>query len=155
MSSTGRESDAYRHSTITARETLAMKELGADHVTILAGPLEDMINSTSLPPPNKGTQWQQRLGKPEPTWGDWEAPTPAASEERMAKLAKSDPYDKTMQADWKMASIDVDYLAGKTLDEYNEKDEVTRVRLRDALDVFGKAEEESRVEIERLRKELS
>lgn len=137
-----------------------MKELGADHVTILAGPLEDMLHATSLPPPTKGTQWQKRLKdlgsqNPNPTWTNWEAPEPSVSKERMSKLAGCDPLSKVMNKDWEMASTDIDYLDGKVLDEWNEKDEVTRMRLKDALDVFIKAEEESRVQIERLRKELS
>lgn len=135
-----------------------MKELGADHVTILAGPLEDMLHATQLPPPTKGQQWQKRLselGKPSLTWANWDVPEPTASKERMKKLVDSDPLDKTMNKDWKMASTDIDYLNGKTVDEYNEKDEVTKIRLRDALEVFTAAEEESRVEIERLRKELA
>lgn len=135
-----------------------MKELGADHVTILAGPLEDLLHASQLPPPTKGSQWQKRLselGTPKLTWADWNAPEPTASKERVAKLATCDPLDKTMNKDWKMARTDVDYLAGKTLDEYNEKDEVTRVRLKDAVEVFTQAEEESRVEIERLRTELA
>jgi transaldolase len=143
--------------TITARETLAMKELGADHVTILAGPLEDMLNATQLPPPTKGQQWQKRLselGKPNLTWAKWDVPEPTASEERMKKLVSSDPLDKTMNKDWKMASTEINYLEGKTLDEYNEKDEVTKIRLRDALEVFTAAETETREEIERLKKEL-
>ena len=135
-----------------------MKELGADHVTILAGPLEDMLNASQLPPATKGQQWQKRLselGKPNLTWANWDVPEPTFSEERMSKLVHSDPLDKTMNKDWKMASTDIDYLEGKTLDEYNEKDEVTKIRLRDALEVFSAAEEETRVEIERLRKELA
>lgn len=135
-----------------------MKELGADHVTILAGPLEDMLHATQLPPPAKGSQWQKRLselGKPNPTWADWDAPEPGVSKERMAKLANCDPLDKVMNKDWKLSSTDIDYLQGRTLDECNDKDEVTRIRLRDALDVFTKAEEESRMEIERLRQELA
>jgi transaldolase len=59
-----------------------------------------------------------------------------------------------MNKDWKMASTDIDYLEGKTLDEYNEKDEITKIRLRDALEVFTSAEYETRDEIERLKKEL-
>lgn len=138
---------------------MAMKELGADHVTILAGPLEDMLHATQLPPPRKGTQWQKRLSEisntPNLTWSDWTAPEPSVSKERLEKLAKCDPLDKAMNKDWEMASTKIDYLEGKVLDDCNEKDEVTRLRLYDALDVFKKAEEESRVEIERLRKELS
>lgn len=136
---------------------MAMKELGADHVTILAGPLEDMLHATQLPPPTKGTQWQARLrtlGEPNPTWSNWTAPEPSVSKDRMNKLVNCDPLDETMNKDWKMASTDADYLAGSTLDEYNEKDEVTRMRLKDALDVFIKAEAESREEIERLKREL-
>jgi transaldolase len=59
-----------------------------------------------------------------------------------------------MNKDWKMASTEINYLEGKTLDEYNEKDEVTKIRLRDALEVFTAAETETREEIERLKKEL-
>lgn len=137
-----------------------MKELGADHVTILAGPLEDMLHATQLPPPTKGKQWQQRLKdmasqEPNLTWSNWDAPEPSVSKSRMGKLVGCDPLDKVMNKDWEMASTDIDYLKDNVLDECNEKDEVTRMRLKDALDVFIKAEEESRVEIERLRKELS
>lgn len=67
-------------------------------------------------------------------------------------MAKADPLSALMEKDWKMASTDVDYLEDGVLDKYNEEDEVTKVRLRDALELFKGGEEESRVEIERLQK---
>jgi transaldolase len=57
-----------------------------------------------------------------------------------------------MSKDWKMASTDVDYLADGVLDGYIEKDEVARLRLKDALDMFCEVEERSRQEIQRLQK---
>ncbi|AAW41950.1 transaldolase, putative [Cryptococcus deneoformans JEC21] len=141
---------------ITAREVMAMPELGVEHVTLLVGPMEDLCSTSRLPEYRKGGEWQVRvrseLDKPNVKWATWSAPEPSASKKRMAEMAKSDPYSDLMQKHWKMASTDVDYLADGVLDKYNEEDEVTKVRLRDALELFKGGEAESKVEIERLQK---
>lgn len=141
---------------ITAREVMAMPELGVEHVTLLVGPMEDLCSTSRLPEYRKGGEWQVRvrseLDKPNVKWATWSAPEPSVSKKRMAEMAKSDPYSDLMQKDWKMASTDVDYLADGVLDKYNEEDEVTKVRLRDALELFKGGEAESKVEIERLQK---
>lgn len=144
-------------SCITARECLAMVELGADQNTILIGPLTDLLSTTKLPEYKKNSEWNKRVTKddidqPNLQWADWKLPEPSVSKTRMAELVKADPLDKTMTKDWKMASPDVDYLADGVLDEYNEKDEVTRLRLKDAIDLFHGFEEQSREEIQRLQK---
>ncbi|OXC65858.1 hypothetical protein AYX13_05235 [Cryptococcus neoformans] len=141
---------------ITAREAMALPELGADHATILVGCMEDLCSTSRLPEYRKGGEWQVRirseLDKPNVKWATWSAPEPSVSKKRMAEMAKADPLSALMEKDWKMASTDVDYLEDGVLDKYNEEDEVTKVRLRDALELFKGGEEESRVEIERLQK---
>ncbi|WVQ77665.1 hypothetical protein IAR50_007354 [Cryptococcus sp. DSM 104548] len=139
---------------ITAREAMAMVELGADHATILSGCMADLLSTSRLPVYTKGGEWQVRLSADSPNteWANWTPPEPAASKKRMAEMAKADPLGGLMQKDWKMASTDVDYLADGVLDKYNEEDEVTRTRLRDALVLFQGGEKESKEEIERLQK---
>ncbi|WVQ78620.1 hypothetical protein IAT38_000706 [Cryptococcus sp. DSM 104549] len=140
---------------ITAREAMAMVELGAEHATILSGCMEDLVSTDRLPVYRKGGEWQVRirseLDKPDLKWAAWSAPEPTASKARMGEMAKADPLSKLMEKDWKMASTDVDYLADGVLDKYNEEDEVTRTRLNDALVLFQGGEKESKEEIERLQ----
>ncbi|ODN87426.1 transaldolase [Cryptococcus wingfieldii CBS 7118] len=139
---------------ITAREAMAMVELGADHATILSGCMADLLSTTRLPVYAKGAEWQVRLSADTPNtqWADWTPPEPVASKARMAEMAKADPLSGLMQQDWKIASTDVDYLADGVLDKLNEEDEVTKTRLRDALVLFQGGEKESQIEIERLQK---
>lgn len=144
-------------SCLTARECLAMIELGADQNCILIGPLTDLLSTTKLPEYKKDTEWNKRVTKddvdqPNLQWADWNLPEPSVSKKRMAELVKADPLDRTMSKDWKMASPDIDYLADGVLDGYIEKDEVARLRLKDALDMFCEVEERSRQEIQRLQK---
>ena len=132
-----------------------MAELGADQNTILIGPLTDLLATSQLPVYSKGEEWQKRmkdtLDNPNVQWADWNAPEPNASKKRMAELAKIDPLSKEMQKDFKMASTDIDYLAEGVLDKCNDEDEVTRIRLKDAIDLFHGAEEDSRKEIQRIQ----
>jgi transaldolase len=140
---------------ITAREAMGMVELGADHATILVGCMDDLLSTSRLPTYTKKGEWQtrlrSRLDEPNVKWADWAAPAPTVSQERMAAMAKADPLGKKMNKDFEMASTDIDYLADGVLDKANEEDEVTRLRLHDALELFKGGEEESRVEIERLK----
>ncbi|GFZ45842.1 hypothetical protein JCM24511_03574 [Saitozyma sp. JCM 24511] len=140
---------------ITAREAMGMVELGADHATILVGCMDDLLSTSRLPTYTKKGEWQtrlrSRLDEPNVKWADWAAPAPTVSQERMAAMAKADPLGKKMNKDFEMASTDTDYLADGVLDKANEEDEVTRLRLHDALELFKGGEEESRVEIERLK----
>ncbi|WVR05421.1 hypothetical protein IAU60_002436 [Kwoniella sp. DSM 27419] len=146
-------------SCVSARECMAMAELGANSNTILADPMADLCSTSRLPVYKKGAEHQVRyktiLDKPDLSWADWTQHTPADQKTRMDEIAKTDPFDKLFSKDWKMASTDVDYLAEGVLDKYNEEDEVTRLRLNDALNLFIGAENESRQEIERLRKEYA
>lgn len=134
---------------------MAMAELGADQNTILIGPLTDLLNTTRLPVYQKGGEWQKRakelVDQPHIQWAAWDAPEPAVSKKRMEELAKADPLSKAMQKDFKLASIDEDYLKDGVLDRYNQEDEVTRNRLGDAILLFHNAEEDSRKEIQRLQ----
>ncbi|ORY28301.1 putative transaldolase [Naematelia encephala] len=143
-------------SCITARECMAMIELGADQVTILSNQLDDMISTTRLPAYVKGAEWQSRLrpqvDQPTFKWADWVAPEPTVSKTRMAQLAKTDPLSKVMNADYVMADPNIDYLADGVLDKYNQEDEVTRLRLKDAMDLFTGGQNESEAEIKRLQK---
>ncbi|KAK8869560.1 hypothetical protein IAR55_000127 [Kwoniella newhampshirensis] len=141
---------------ITAREAMACPELGAEHATILSGLMEDLISTSRLPTYRKGGEWQVRvrseLDKPNVKWANWTPSDPTVSKTRMAELSEADPLSKVMEKDWKMASTDIDYLADGVLDKYNEEDEVTRLRLKDALELFIGGENESKAEIERLQK---
>jgi len=142
-------------SCITARECMAMAELGADQNTILIGPLTDLMTTTRLPVYKKGGEWQKRakelIDEPHTQWAAWDAPAPEVSAKRMAELSHADPLSKVMQKDFKLASLDEDYLADGVLDRYNQEDEVTRNRLGDAILLFHNAEEDSRKEIQRLQ----
>ena len=133
-----------------------MKELGADQVTILIGSLTDLLENAQLPVYSKGNEWQKRYkdinNTPNTQWADWNAPEPKASYKRMQELSHVDPLSKVMQKDLKLADPNADYLADGVLDKMNEEDEVTRLRLKDALVLFDGAENESKVEIERLQK---
>ncbi|WWD16179.1 hypothetical protein CI109_100604 [Kwoniella shandongensis] len=143
-------------SCVTAREAMAHVELGADHITILSPIMEDLISTSRLPEYRKGGEWNVRirseLDKPDLKWASWSPIEPAVSKTRMQELSKADPLSKIMQKDWKIASTDIDYLADGVLDKYNEEDEITRNRLRDALVLFQGGEKESREEIEKLQK---
>ncbi|OCF36384.1 transaldolase [Kwoniella heveanensis BCC8398] len=144
-------------SCVTAREAMAMLELGADSNTILADQMDDLCSATKLPVYKKGGEHQVRyrslLDQPSAAWAPWASKEPAERKKRMEEIAKADPLSKVMSKDWKIASTDVDYLAPGVLDKYNEEDEVTRLRLKDALDLFYNGEEHSRQTIEKLQKE--
>ncbi|WRT67419.1 uncharacterized protein IL334_004390 [Kwoniella shivajii] len=143
-------------SCVTARECMAMLELGADSNTILSDQMADLCSTSRLPVYKKGAEHQVRfrslLDKPDSYWTAWQKTEPATSLPRMQELSHADPLSKVMSKDWKIASTDVDYLAEGVLDKYNEEDEITRIRLKDALDLFYNGEEDSRKEIERLQK---
>ena len=132
-----------------------MKELGADQLTILIGSLTDLAESDALPVYAKGNEWQTRYkdikNSPNIQWANWEAPEPQSSRKRMAALSNVDPASKVMQKDFKLADPDADYLADGVLDKMNEEDEVTRLRLKDALVLFDGAENDSKKEIQRLQ----
>jgi transaldolase len=72
----------------------------------------------------------------------------------MNEIAKSDPLSKVMTKDQKLASTDVDYLKGDVLDKLNEEDEVTRLRLAEALKRFSLMEDESQKFIEELQQRV-
>ena len=135
---------------------MAMKELGADQVTILIGSLTDLLENAQLPVYAKGNEWQKRYkdinNTPNIQWADWKAPETTISREKMKQLSHADPLSKVMQKDLKLADPNADYLADGVLDKMNEEDEVTRSRLKDALVLFDGAENDSKKEIQRLQK---
>ena len=142
-------------SCITARECVAMVELGADSNTILIGPLTDLLQTSKLPTYKKGAEWQVRMkdviNQPHITWESWKAPEPMVSKKRMAELANVDPLSKVMTKDLELANPDTDYLADGVLDKAIEEDEAARLRLKDALTLFDGAENDSKKEIQRLQ----
>lgn len=121
---------------------MAQRELGCDHVTILPASLHDLLSTSRMPPYQPDEHSKRFFNDPNLVFSDWKTPDLGESTERLAKLASADPYGGKMQADFKMASTDVDYLADGVLDECNRKDEVTRWRLEDAIATFKKAEDE-------------
>lgn len=132
-----------------------MAELGADQATILAGCLDDLMATSRLPAFKKGSH-QKRIradiDDPNLAYVSWSLPEASASKKRMQDLAKTDPLSKVFNKDAQIASFDADYLADGVLDKMNEEDELTKIRLRDALELFINAEKESQDEIERLQK---
>ncbi|KAK4685477.1 hypothetical protein P7C73_g4668, partial [Tremellales sp. Uapishka_1] len=157
---TGKEQPMVKSASfISAREAMAMVEFQAEHATISDLVLDDLSRLTKLLPFHKGT-WQVPVSKQLEEEGNFkyeglDAPSPPASKDRMAELSKADPLGKKMQADFTMASTDIDYLADGVLDKCNEEDEVTRLRLNDALVLFQGGEQESKATIERLQKEYA
>lgn len=74
-----------------------------------------------------------------------------ATPERLRKVSKVDPL-WAAEADWKLASTDVDYLAnnGEELQRAIEADPVTKQRLEDALKLFTGGLLESKAKIEKV-----
>jgi len=143
---------------LSIREVIAMIDLGADHVTLGRPTLEDLTAISGLPTYTPG-QWKvpisSQLSQPHFQYNTWSAPESEAIKKGQIAISKTDPYSKVMSDDWLNASTGIDYLADGVLDKANEEDEVTRVRLEIALKRFGVFEEESRKEIERVRKEVA
>jgi transaldolase len=75
--------------------------------------------------------------------------SPGPTPERLKKLMETDPL-ASAEWDGKLASTDVDYLAGDgaELEAAIKKDLVSIVRLEDALKLFQDAIDESRTKIE-------
>ncbi|KAF5630966.1 transaldolase B [Fusarium tjaetaba] len=124
---------------ISAREAMAMAELGCDHVTIP----EDILLQLSLldteanPPP--GSDSHMKTGSPS---------------QRVAHLAGIDPL---AGLDWPgLPSLDIDYLAdnGAALTEAIAADTVTQRGLDEALEAFKANELHSRDAIEEALKQL-
>jgi hypothetical protein len=59
--------------------------------------------------------------------------------------------DEVMTKDARFTNPDTNYLEGSVLDDVNEKDEVTRLRLKEGLRRFGLMEDASRKLIEDLQ----
>jgi transaldolase len=138
---------------------MAMPELGADHVTLGMPILSDLASYSALPAHKKGT-WKKSvkdfdgIDEPHFIWSNWDPPKSAEKGKRMNEIAKSDPLSKVMTNDQKLASTDVDYLEGDVLDKLNEEDEVTRLRLAEALKRFSLMEDESQKFIEELQQRV-
>lgn len=82
----------------------------------------------------------------------YKSPNPTA--ERIQKLARTDPLSPGGWNDV-MADTSIDYLAhnGAALDDAIAADSVATQRLKDALDVFVKAEQRSKARIEEALKQ--
>ncbi|KAJ5114810.1 hypothetical protein NUU61_000569 [Penicillium alfredii] len=125
---------------ISAREAMAMGELGCHHATIS----EDIIQQLSIlsaeanPPP--GANVFTETGIPS---------------SRIIHLAKTDPLSG---ADWdgKLASTDIDYLAenGKELENAIQQDLVTARGVKEALEAFEANELQSKSAIQEVLKQL-
>ncbi len=144
---------------VTAREAMAMVELGADHLTLGQPVLTDLAEHDRLPSHQKGmykTAIHEQVGSdPHFMWENWSAPVPESARTRMEEIAKSDPLRSKMTKDSKMASTEVDYLQRNVLDECNREDEVTKVGVMAALESFSVSEEDSRKFIEGLQATLA
>lgn len=122
---------------------MAQLELGCDNVTVLPASIADLIASHKMPAHAAGEwsrRWNTQLDRADLEWSDW----PASSNDkaaRLAKLAAADPFTGTADENFKIASTDIDYLAPGVLDDFNEKDEVTKFRLADAIDTFKRGED--------------
>jgi hypothetical protein len=123
---------------------MAMHELGADNITVGIPLLTDLAAHSSLPVHQKG-RYKVALDKLENAeWNKWQGTKPA---ERKAKVLAQDKS--------KLADGSVDYLQPGVLDEVNEADEVSRLRLKAGLDRFAGKEEESRQYIQNLQATLA
>ncbi|KAM0350542.1 hypothetical protein ACHAPU_003025 [Fusarium lateritium] len=124
---------------ISAREVMAMAEIGCDHVTVP----EDILLQLSLldaqvdPPPGNGAVKQ--TGVPS---------------QRVAHLAKTDPLAGSW--DGNLPCTEIDYLVdnGAALTKAIEADPVTKNGLFEALEAFKANELQSRVAIEEVLKRL-
>lgn len=138
-----------------------MPELGADHITVGLPLLSDLATHTSMPPFKPG-RWKQAIkdmqgveaGDDTSEWQASKSRGPEAAERRAKVLAGGDPT--TNGANAPDADVETkDYLAEGVLDQVNEADEVTRVRLAMALERFSLMEEESKRFIEGLQASLA
>jgi hypothetical protein len=131
---------------ITGREVMAQLDLGCDAVTVLPASIKDLLAHTTLPPYTVNERENRissrsRIDQSHSVYSQWNTPKTEEMKAVMLDLAKSDPMSKIPQADFQLASTDVDYLEDGVLDEYNEKDEATKFMLKDAIDTFKKAED--------------
>jgi len=122
--------------------------LGADHVTIGRALLEDLAFSGQLPKYQKGL-WKvpvsAQVCKSGFAWEDWDPPAPNETSNRIAKLL-------SVQSDTEqLYSLDEDYLADGVVDNYNDKDEMTRTKLEDGLQRFAFWENETKKHIEEIQ----
>ncbi|CAG9983720.1 unnamed protein product [Clonostachys byssicola] len=138
---TGKEQPLLKPASfISAKEAMAMGEIGCEHATIPENILLELslLDAEANPPP--GTDSVKKRGVVAP---------------RLTHLADSDPLagDK-----WKgrLPSTEVDYLAdnGAALTEAIAEDETTERGLREALSAFEDNELQSRQAIEELLKQL-
>ncbi|KAF4440326.1 Transaldolase B [Fusarium acutatum] len=127
---TGKEQPLLKPASfISARETMAMAELGCDHATIPENVLLQLslLDAKANPPP--GSDSYMKTGTPS---------------QRLAHLAEVDPL---AGPDWSgLPSLDIDYLAdnGAALTEAIAADTVTQRGLDEALEAFKASELQSR-----------
>ncbi|RJE18938.1 Transaldolase [Aspergillus sclerotialis] len=125
---------------ISAREAMAMGELGCHHATVPGDVINQLslLNLESNPPP--GHDAPKKTGVPSP---------------RVIHLAKTDPLAGPGW-DGKLAFTDVDYLAnnGAALDQAINDDPITKRGLHEALEGFKTNELQSKNAIEEVLKQI-
>lgn len=140
---------------LSVQEVMAMPELGADNITVGAPLLSDLVACPAMPRYKPG-RWHQAIrDTPDVEFESepWRAPGQEAAARRAKVLAGGDPAaaGKAYDADVETK----DYLAEGVLDEANQKDDVTRVRLEEALKRFSQVEDESKRFIQALQASLA
>jgi transaldolase len=131
--------NAFTCSFKSAREAMAMGELGCQHATIP----EDILLQLSMMSLEKN-----------PPPGESPGGTGVPSQ-RLARLAASDPL---AAPDWngELASTKIDYLRnnGEALQKAISSDEVTKKALHGALDAFKQNELQSKAAIEEVMRQV-
>lgn len=124
---------------LSAREAVAMAELGCAHATIPENILAELMAldvETTPPPP-------------------CESAAPGVPAARLTHLAATDPL-AAEGWDGRVAAVDVDYLAdgGWALQQAIEADPMTKRGLKEALEMFHECELQSRAAIEEALKQV-
>ncbi|EIW69242.1 hypothetical protein TREMEDRAFT_30753, partial [Tremella mesenterica DSM 1558] len=139
-------------SCVSARECLALYELGAHHLTLNKPTLEDLLVCGDVPEYKKGL-WKIPIRKQmedhDFTWEKWEAPLHDQVKLSLVEVAKVDPQSAVQEEDWIKEVISIDYLESGALDKINELDAVTKEYLGFSLDVFSKLEAQSKEFLEK------
>ncbi|OAA76134.1 transaldolase [Akanthomyces lecanii RCEF 1005] len=125
---------------LSAREAMAMAELGCAHATIPENILAELMAldvETNPPPP-------------------YESAAPGVPAARLAHLVATDPLAGEGWDGKVAAAVDVDYLAdgGEALQQAIEADPMTKRGLKEALEMFQECELQSRAAIEEALKQI-
>jgi len=141
---------------VSVREVLAMTQLGAEHVTLGAPTLNDLLAGPGVSAYKSG-QWKvpvrDQMSQADFKWETWTPPTPESVQKHLAEVAKVDKLSKE-DPDWMAHATEVNYLEKGALDKANEEDEATKGRLKLALERFLVFEKDSVKFIEDLQSKL-